>query len=136
APRRGSPPSAPPRRARTAPAARTPPPSWRLLQPRDPLAEGVDPLQHDVVARTLIAEGGLDLPAHQAAQDGLQQAALADDRALGRDRPHALGLVAHGEPDLRRRDAVPPRAGGPQLLLQPLEEGGDVDRLVGHTAGV
>ena len=57
--------------------------------------------------------------------------AFADQRTLGRDRPEALGLVAHREPYLGGRDAVAAGPGGANLLLQPRKQGGHV-HLVSH----
>ena len=64
-------------------------------------------------------------------RNGLDRPALADDRPLRRHRPEPLGLVARRQPHLRRRHVGRPRPGRPHLLLQPREERGDIDLLLG-----
>src|SRR4029077_8498066 len=72
------------RRARTAPAACTPPTSSAALELVDPAGEVVDETEQRVVHDPLLGEGGLDVPAHELAQDALD---LEGDPALRSGAP-------------------------------------------------
>ena len=100
--------------------------------------EVVDQPQRDRVERALVVGDRLDVPAHQLAQHRLDGRAepAADtgpqpQRAVGRDRPEPLGLVAERAPVGRRRATARIGARAAHLLAQPLEQRGDVNGPIG-----
>ena len=91
---------------------------------------GAELMAEDLVAA--LRERGLDVPAHEAAQERLQRPAFAHDGALGRDRPEPLRLISHRKANLCGGHVRAAGACRPDLLLQPRKEGGDVCRLLRH----
>jgi len=112
-----------------------------LQQPEervDLLGELVDELERRVVERALLECEGMDVPAHALAEDTLDEvldrardARLADDERVGPDRPVPLRDAAQARPDdaavVRLCEVESPRV--PDLLLQPVEECSDINRL-------
>src|SRR4029077_9365992 len=125
------------RRARTAPAACTPPTSSAALELVDPAGEVVDETEQRVVHDPLLGEGGLDVPAHELAQRALDlegdpalRSGAPFERLVGADGPEALRQPAH-----RRRVAGIAVDCPLQLLVDPVDVSRPVYRLR-HAAAV